>query len=98
MALTRRHLAGVLGAAAGAALLDTRWSRAAAAPVRRRSSDDVLLNSNENPYGPSARALEAAASSGHVANRYPDGLEEDVRVAIAGHHGVKPTQIALGCG
>jgi histidinol-phosphate aminotransferase len=98
MPLTRRHLAGVLGAAAGAALLDTRWNCAAFAAVRRRASDDVLLNSNENPYGPSARALDAVASSGHVANRYPDGLEEDVRVAIAGHHGVKPSQIALGCG
>ena len=98
MALTRRHLAGVLGAAAGAALLDTRWNRTGLAAARRRAADDVLLNSNENPYGPSARALEAAAASGRVANRYPDGLEEEARNAIAAHHGVKPSQIALGCG
>ena len=96
--LTRRHLAGALGAAAGAALLDTRWSRAALAAGRRRSADEVLLNSNENPYGPCAKALEAAAASGRVANRYPDALEDEARNAIAAHHRVKPSQIALGCG
>jgi histidinol-phosphate aminotransferase len=98
--ISRRTLAGVLGAAAGAAMLDTRFGRAATlASVRRGMPGDVVqLNSNENPYGPSAKALEAASASGGVANRYPDSLEEEARRAIAKHHGVVPERIVLGCG
>jgi len=99
LAISRRAFAGTLGAAAGAALLDSPLVRrtADAAPGRRaRPLYAVLLNSNENPYGPSAKALEAAAKA--APNRYPDGLEEEVRAAIAVHHGALPEQIVLGCG
>lgn len=100
IAITRRTLAGALGAAAGAALLDTRFGRtAAAASVHRGMPSDVVqLNSNENPYGPSAKALEAAEHAASVYNRYPDSLEEEARRAIAKHHGVAPERIVLGCG
>jgi histidinol-phosphate aminotransferase len=100
IAMTRRTLAGALGAAAGAALLDTRFGRtAAAASVRRGMPDDVVqLNSNENPYGPSPKALEAAERAHTVYNRYPDSLEDEARRAIAKQHGVSPERIALGCG
>ena len=98
--ITRRTLAGALGAVAGATLFDTRLGRLAAqAAIRRGMPDDaILLNSNENPYGPSAKALEAANRSGSVANRYPDSLEDEARAAIARHHGVTPDRIVLGCG
>jgi histidinol-phosphate aminotransferase len=98
--ITRRTLAGALGAVAGATLFDTRLGRMAAqAAVRRGMPDDaILLNSNENPYGPSAKALEAANRSGSVANRYPDSLEDEARSAIAKHHDVTPDRIVLGCG
>ncbi|HSS43715.1 MAG TPA: histidinol-phosphate transaminase [Thermoanaerobaculia bacterium] len=98
--ITRRTLAEMLGGAAGAALVDTRFGRtAAAASVRGSLSDEVVqLNSNENPYGLSPKALEAVGSSRRVANRYPDSLEEETRQAIAKHHGVKPERIVLGCG
>ena len=98
-AISRRTFAGTLGAAAGAVLLDSplvRRTAEAAAARRARPLDAVLLNSNENPYGPSAKALEAAATA--APNRYPDGLEEEARAAIAKHHGVPPEQIVLGCG
>jgi histidinol-phosphate aminotransferase len=100
MTITRRTLAGALGAAAGAALFDTRIGRVAAqAAVRRGRPDDaILLNSNENPYGPSERALEAARRAGGVAHRYPDALEDEARAAIAKHHQVTPDRIVLGCG
>lgn len=96
--MSRRSFAGTLGAAAGVAILDTPLvSRAAEAATRRaRPSDAVILSSNENPYGPSAGALEAAAKA--AANRYPDALEEEAREAIAKHHGVAIDQILLGCG
>ncbi len=95
--LTRRSLAGALGVAAGAAFFRPRVS--IAAPARRRHTpEEVLLNSNENPYGPSPRALEAAEAVGTIANRYPDALEEDVRQAIAAHHRVPVARVVLGCG
>ena len=96
--MSRRTFAGTLGAAAGVAILDTPlMSRAAEAATRRvRPSDAVILSSNENPYGPSAGALEAAAKA--AANRYPDALEEEAREEIAKHHGVAVDQVLLGCG
>ena len=99
LAISRRTFAGTLGAAAGAALLDSplvRRTAEAATARRARPLDAVLLNSNENPYGPSAKVLEAAAKA--APNRYPDGLAEEVRAAIAKHHGALPEQIVLGCG
>jgi histidinol-phosphate aminotransferase len=99
MPITRRTLAGVLGGAAGAALFDTRLTRRFAYAAKRGMPDDtIILSSNENPYGPSEKALEAARRSGSVANRYPDALEDDARAAIAKHLGVSPDQIVLGCG
>src|ERR1017187_8536919 len=99
LAISRRRFAGTLGAVAGAALLDSplvRRTAEAETGRRERPPDAVLLNSNENPYGPSARALEAAAKA--APNRYPDGLAEEVRAAIAKHHGALLEQIVLGCG
>jgi histidinol-phosphate aminotransferase len=96
--MSRRTFAGTLGAAAGAALFgDPLVGHAAEAAAKRpRPSDAVILSSNENPYGPSPKALEAATHA--PANRYPDGLEEEARDAIAKHHGVSTDQVLLGCG
>jgi histidinol-phosphate aminotransferase len=96
--MSRRAFAGTLGAAAGVAFFDTPLvSRIAEAATKRpRPADAVILSSNENPYGPSAKALEAAVRA--AANRYPDGLEDEAREAIAKHHGVAAEQVLLGCG
>ena len=97
--LSRRAFAGTLGAAAGAAFFETPFARRvaeAATTKRARPADAVVLSSNENPYGPSPKALEAAAQA--AVNRYPDALEEEAREAIAKHHGVGADQILLGCG
>jgi len=100
MTITRRTLAGALGAAAGAALLDRRIGRAAAlAAVHRGMPDDaIVLSYNENPYGPSAGALQAARRADGVSNRYPDALEDEARAALAKLHLVTPDRITLGCG
>jgi histidinol-phosphate aminotransferase len=58
----------------------------------------VLLNSNENPYGPAASALDAMTKSESVAARYPDAAEESLTATIARLHGVTPERIVLGCG
>lgn len=98
--ITRRGFGATLGAAAGAVLLDTRLTPAAAeARVATGLPRDVLqLNSNENPYGPSAAAREAMTRSQEVAARYPDYQEDEVRSALARLHAVAPEQVLLGCG
>ncbi|MCJ7442653.1 MAG: histidinol-phosphate transaminase [Thermoanaerobaculaceae bacterium] len=98
--ITRRGFGAALGAAAGVVLLDTRLTPAAAeARVAAGLPRDVLqLNSNENPYGPSAAAREAMTRSQEVAARYPDYQEDEVRSALARFHGVAPEQVLLGCG
>ncbi len=58
----------------------------------------IQLNSNENPYGPSRRALEAMKRLGGAGSRYPAGREDDARDAIAKLHGVAPTCVTLSCG
>ncbi len=95
--MSRRTFAGAVGAAAGVAFLDTPLARRAAEAAKtRRPEGAVILSSNENPYGPSPKALEAAARA--AANRYPDALEDAAVDAIAKHHGVAPEQVLLGCG
>jgi histidinol-phosphate aminotransferase len=66
------------------------WEPPAGAPIR--------LNYNENPYGPSPRALEALAISGPVAARYPEQAREQLAAALANYHHVLPENILLGCG
>jgi len=74
--MSRRTFAGRLGLAAGATLLETPLARPAEAAAARepRPADAIRLNANENPYGPSPRALEAYRQAGGVASRYPDTL------------------------
>ena len=99
MPMSRRTLAGALGAAAGAALFDTGLGRRLALAAKRGMPEDtIILSSNENPYGPSEKALDAARHFGGIPNRYPDSLEDDARAAIAKSHGITPDHITLGCG
>jgi len=65
----------------------------ASAPAR-----PIALDSNENPWGPSPKALEAMTASQSVAARYPDALERKVADAVARLHGVEPERVVLGCG
>ncbi len=58
----------------------------------------VRIDSNENPYGPSPKALEAMSDSQKIAARYPDALEEELAQALAKLHGVLPENVLLGCG
>jgi histidinol-phosphate aminotransferase len=98
--VSRRRFAGLLGAGLGGALISPRLGASLAlASLRQGMPDDMIqLDSNENPYGPSPAALEAATRSQKVACRYPDGLADDVHDAIARLHGVRREQVILGCG
>ncbi len=99
-AMTRRQFGAALGVAAGATLLEIGpGPRAAGASLALGLPPDMVqLNSNENPYGPSAPARKAMTLSQDVAGRYPDAMEDEVRNAIAKLHAVAPEQVVLGCG
>ena len=59
----------------------------------------VKLNTNENPYGPSPRVLEALhAEIGDSLRLYPDPNGDRLKQAIADFHGVEPTQVFVGNG
>ncbi len=58
----------------------------------------VKLASNENPLGPSPRAVEAIRETLGGVSRYPDGSGFELRGALAARHGVDPAQIVLGNG
>ena len=62
------------------------------------TGNPILLDSNENAYGPSPQAYAALEGSASAANRYPKHEYEDLVEAIAARHGVKPEQVTLGCG
>ena len=62
-------------------------------------ADLVKLNTNENPFGPSPKALEAMrAAAADSLRLYPDPEATDLRDALATHHGVTPEQVFVGNG
>ncbi|MGA7949834.1 MAG: histidinol-phosphate transaminase [Thiobacillaceae bacterium] len=59
----------------------------------------VKLNTNENPYSPSPKVLEALREQATGSLRlYPDPASDYLREAIAGFHGVSPGQVFVGNG
>ncbi len=60
--------------------------------------EPVKLASNENPIGPSPRALRAIEAALPQLNRYPDGSSYEMKRKIAAQLGVTPDQVFPGCG
>ena len=60
----------------------------------------LKLNTNENPYGPSPKVLEAIREAANDENlrKYPDPMGNSFREAAAKVYGVKPTNILCGNG
>lgn len=59
----------------------------------------VKLNTNENPYGPSPRALEAIrAATTESLKLYPDPNAEQLKLAIARYHAVDSSNVFVGNG
>jgi histidinol-phosphate aminotransferase len=58
----------------------------------------IKLASNENPLGPSPKAVEAAKSALAESHRYPDGGTHRLREKLARKHGVKSDEIFVGLG
>jgi histidinol-phosphate aminotransferase len=58
----------------------------------------VKLSSNETPFGPSPRAIEAYLAAAKNLSRYPDGSARALREAIAKLYGLDPVRIVCGAG
>jgi histidinol-phosphate aminotransferase len=99
---SRRAFVRTLGLTAGAsasALVTSRGREAVAAGAGAAQRTGVIyLDSNENPNGPGVRALDAIRGALPRSHRYPYDEQDALTAAIAAHHGVKRSEVILGCG
>ncbi|MDE3178992.1 MAG: histidinol-phosphate transaminase [Acidobacteriota bacterium] len=58
----------------------------------------IKLASNENPMGPSPRAVEAIRQAASRIHLYPDSAGRDLTETLARRYGLEPNQIILGAG
>jgi histidinol-phosphate aminotransferase len=58
----------------------------------------VKLASNENPLGPSPKAMAAARQALGEANWYPDGGSKRLREVLAARYGVRAEEVFVGLG
>lgn len=66
---------------------------------RELGIDDIVkLASNENPLGPSPRALEAMRAALENIGQYPEGSCYELRHALARHMQVEPDMLFFGAG
>ena len=60
--------------------------------------DSIKLASNENPLGPSPKAVAALQRAAAGVHRYPDGASFRLRQALSKRLRVAPEQLVFGCG
>lgn len=58
--------------------------------------DIIKLGSNENPWGPSPKAIEAIEKEDININRYPESDLSELIDELASYSGVKPSQVIVG--
>jgi histidinol-phosphate aminotransferase len=63
-----------------------------------RRSQLIKLDSNENPFGPSARAIDAMRGALATVNSYPDDDCSALRRKLAVHHELPPEQVLVTAG
>ena len=63
-----------------------------------RLSNPIKLSANENPYGPSRKAIETFRQSQDNLGVYPDGNHSALRIAIADVMGINSKRIICGAG
>ncbi|HVY04233.1 MAG TPA: histidinol-phosphate transaminase [Caulobacterales bacterium] len=61
-------------------------------------ANPVKLASNENPFGPSPKALAAYREAAARLELYPDGSAPALRAAIGARYGLDPARIICGAG
>src|SRR6266699_2076727 len=102
MSISRRRFAQLLGAGAAAVVVKPPLSFAkptqSAATSSTAGRNIVRLSANENPYGPSPKALKAMTDSFGLACRYPDEHNNVLIDRLSKLNGVNHDQILLGDG
>jgi histidinol-phosphate aminotransferase len=100
--ISRRKFAQLLGAGAAAAVVRPRLSFAkptqSTATSLTAGGNIVRLSANENPYGPSQKALQAMTDSFGLACRYPDEHNNALIDKLAKLNNVDREEILLGDG
>ncbi len=69
-----------------------------APPAAANDAQLIKLDSNENPFGPSPRAIAAMQSALAAANFYPDDNCLELRARLAAHHDVSADQALVTAG
>src|SRR5437773_1291069 len=98
ISISRRKFAQLLSAGAAAALVRPALSVGKPTEHSATSADVVRLSANENPYGPSPKALKAMTDSFGLACRYPDEHNNVLIERLAKLNNVGRDQILLGDG
>jgi histidinol-phosphate aminotransferase len=70
----------------------------AAPALPQRPSQLIRLDSNENPFGPSARVVSAMRSALGAVNSYPEDDSTQLRHKLAAHHGLPPEHVLVTAG
>jgi histidinol-phosphate aminotransferase len=98
--VTRRNFFGAtLGSIAATPLFFQTVRETLAAPSMNTTEDHtVRLNMNENPFGPSPRAMLAAEKNLGRSNLYLDATIEKLYSALMQHKGITKDTIILGTG
>lgn len=66
--------------------------------ARDPSAVPIKLSANENPYGPSPKAIEACAKAAQHMHRYPDGACYELREALGDKHRLPMERLVCGAG
>jgi histidinol-phosphate aminotransferase len=98
LAISRRDFARLLGVGAAAALVRPPESFGKQPDHIPTEGQVVRLSANENPYGPSTKALKAMSDSFPLACRYPDEHNDVLIDKLAKLNGVDRHEILLGDG
>jgi histidinol-phosphate aminotransferase len=102
--ISRRSLLRKLGAGSVTGAAAQSLSRLSFAEVPRppqgtsQLARPILLDHNENAYGPSKKVLAVLREAPSIGNRYPRQEYDILRGKLAALHTVKEEQILLGCG
>jgi histidinol-phosphate aminotransferase len=100
IAISRRSL---LGAASAGTALGFGGVRAVGRPTAKPplfgpAPGVAWLTYNENPYGPSPRAIQAMAEAASKGCYYPDEATDRLRATIADRFALSPEHVAIGNG
>jgi histidinol-phosphate aminotransferase len=99
--LSRRSFGKIMGVTAAYVALQPASSRfigQASPSIDKSDLTVVRLSANENPYGPSQKALKAMSDAFSLAWRYPDEHEDALIDALRTLNKVSSDQILLGNG